>query len=71
MKKIIKISKLFGLISICCSFNSFASKGDVKYYLNSKNYFFSDIDVDKDGVRDKIISNVNGLGDELLFFKKT
>ena len=53
-------------------FACFASADDVdiKYYLNSNEFFNRDIDIDNDGVADKVISNVNGFGDELLFFKK-
>ena len=47
-----------------------ANNVDIKYYLNSNEFFNRDIDIDDDGVADKVISNVNGFGDELLFFKK-
>ena len=47
-----------------------ADNVDIKYYLNSNEFFNRDIDIDNDGVADKVISNVNGFGDELLFFKK-
>mgnify|MGYP000272678096 FL=1 len=46
-----------------------ADNVDIKHYLNSNEFFNRDIDIDNDGVADKVISNVNGFGDELLFFK--
>ena len=57
------------ILSIFACFAS-ADDVDIKYYLNSNEFFNRDIDIDNDGVADKVISNVNGFGDELLFFKK-
>ncbi|OOF66688.1 hypothetical protein [Rodentibacter caecimuris] len=70
MKAITKINKIIilsmSLISCCVS----ADNADIKYYLNSDKFFSRDIDIDNDGITDKVISSINGFGDELLFFKK-
>ena len=68
MKVITSKNKIMPFIFLFACFAS-ADNVDIKYYLNSNEFFNRDIDID-DGVADKVISNVNGFGDELLFFKK-
>ena len=69
MKIITSKNKIIPFIFLFACFAS-ADNVDIKYYLNSNEFFNRDIDIDNDGVADKVISNVNGFGDELLFFKK-
>lgn len=69
MKVITSKNKIMPFIFFFACFAS-ADNVDIKYYLNSNEFFNRDIDIDDDGVADKVISNVNGFGDELLFFKK-
>ena len=69
MKIITSKNKIILSIFLFACFSS-ADDVDIKYYLNSNEFFNRDIDIDNDGVADKVISNVNGFGDELLFFKK-
>ena len=69
MKVITSKNKIMPFIFLFSCFSS-ANNVDIKYYLNSNEFFNRDIDIDDDGVADKVISNVNGFGDELLFFKK-
>ena len=69
MKVITSKNKIMPFIFLFACFAS-ANNVDIKYYLNSNEFFNRDIDIDDDGVADKVISNVNGFGDELLFFKK-
>ena len=69
MKLITSINKIILFIFPFSCFSSSDNK-DIKYYLNNNEFFNRDIDIDNDGVADKVISNVNGFGDELLFFKK-
>ena len=69
MKVITSKNKIMPFIFLFACFAS-ADNVDIKYYLNSNEFFNRDIDIDDDGVADKVISNVNGFGDELLFFKK-
>lgn len=61
--------KFFGLI-ILCSF--YVLNADVSYsdLENSNQYFIEDIDIDNDGVLDKVVSHKKYKGDALLFFKK-
>lgn len=68
MKIITSKNKIIPFIFLFACFAS-ADNVDIKYYLNSNEFFNRDIDIDNDGVADKVISNVNGFGDELLFFK--
>lgn len=68
MKIITSKNKIIPFIFLFACFAS-ADNVDIKYYLNSNKFFNRDIDIDNDGVADKVISNVNGFGDELLFFK--
>ena len=69
MKIITSKNKIIPFIFLFACFAS-ADNVDIKHYLNSNEFFNRDIDIDNDGVADKVISNVNGFGDELLFFKK-
>ena len=69
MKIITSKNKIIPFIFLFACFAS-ADNVDIKYYLNSNEFFNRDIDIDNDGVADKVISNANGFGDELLFFKK-
>ena len=69
MKIITSKNKIIPFIFLFACFAS-ADNVDIKYYLNSNEFFNRDIDIDNDGVADKVISNVNGFGDEFLFFKK-
>ena len=66
MKLITSINKI---ILFIFPFSCFSSS-DIKYYLNNNEFFNRDIDIDNDGVVDKVISSINGFGDDLLFFKK-
>ena len=68
MKIITSKNKIIPFIFLFACFAS-ADNVDIKHYLNSNEFFNRDIDIDNDGVADKVISNVNGFGDELLFFK--
>lgn len=68
MKIITSKNKIIPFIFLFACFAS-ADNVDIKYYLNSNEFFNRDIDIDNDGVADKVISNANGFGDELLFFK--
>ncbi|OOF54936.1 hypothetical protein BKK56_07265 [Rodentibacter genomosp. 2] len=70
MKSIIKINKIIMLSIFLISCHVSADNIDIKYYLNSDKFFSRDIDIDNDGVTDKVISSISGFGDELLFFKK-
>ncbi|MBN6063573.1 hypothetical protein HYE62_04440 [Aggregatibacter actinomycetemcomitans] len=45
------------------------SKG-VDFYLNNNEFFIRNIDINNDNILDKVISNVKGAGNELLFFIK-
>ena len=69
MKIITSKNKIIPFTFLFACFAS-ADNVDIKHYLNSNEFFNRDIDIDNDGVADKVISNVNGFGDELLFFKK-
>ena len=66
MKLITSINKI---ILFIFPFSCFSSS-DIKYYLNNNEFFNRDIDIDNDGVIDKVISSINGFGDDLFFFKK-
>ena len=66
MKLITSINKI---ILFIFPFSCFSSS-DIKYYLNNNEFFNRDIDIDNDGVVDKVISSINGFGDDLFFFKK-
>jgi len=68
MKIITSKNKIIPFIFLFACFAS-ADNVDIKYYLNSNEFFNRDIDIDNDGVADKVISNANGFGDELFFFK--
>ena len=67
MKLITSINKIILFIFPFSCFSSSDNK-DIKYYLNNNEFFNRDIDID--GVVDKVISSINGFGDDLLFFKK-
>ena len=69
MKLITSINKIILFIFPFSCFSSSDNK-DIKYYLNNNEFFNRDIDIDNDGVVDKVISSINGFGDDLLFFKK-
>lgn len=68
MKIITSKNKIIPFIFLFACFAS-ADNVDIKYYLNSNEFFNRDIDIDNDGVADKVISNANGFGDELFFLK--
>ena len=69
MKLITSINKIILFIFPFSCFSSSDNK-DIKYYLNNNEFFNRDIDIDNDGVVDKVISSINGFGDDLFFFKK-
>ena len=69
MKLITSINKIILFILPFSCFSSSDNK-DIKYYLNNNEFFNRDIDIDNDGVVDKVISSINGFGDDLFFFKK-
>ncbi|MGE8340654.1 MAG: hypothetical protein ACN6OI_06440 [Flavobacterium sp.] len=47
--------------------NNIASN-NINQYLNNKDYFIKTFDINKDGIKDKIVSNNPYQGDELLIF---
>lgn len=73
MKRIMEISNFIKLFFIFLSLFSVCVNGgfsNINSYLNNDKFFIRDIDVNNDGILDKVVSNINGFGDELLFFLK-
>uniref|UniRef100_UPI0035A0AB70 hypothetical protein n=1 Tax=Glaesserella sp. TaxID=2094731 RepID=UPI0035A0AB70 len=71
MTKTIKISKLLTFLgSAVFLFSPYANSKNINNYLNNNEFFSRDIDIDNNGVMDKVISNINGFGNALLFFRK-
>lgn len=48
--------------------NEQTQSGGLDQYINNKNYFVATFDVNKDGIKDKIVSHNRYQGDELLVF---
>ncbi|EKX94958.1 hypothetical protein HMPREF9996_01698 [Aggregatibacter actinomycetemcomitans Y4] len=71
MRRIIKINYFMKLVFLFL-FSPYVS-GDsrsVDFYSNNNEFFIKNIDINNDNILDKVISNVKGAGNELLFFIK-
>lgn len=61
-----KIYSLVSYYSLISTINKKLNHTDLTYYINNNNYFIRDIDINKDGYKDKVISSSKNAGNDLI-----
>lgn len=61
--------KVYSLVDYYMSLNGEGKENsDFSYYEKNDDYFTRDIDINKDGFKDKVVSSKKNMGDDLIFF---
>lgn len=61
--------KVYSLVDYYMLLNDGEKNNDsFSYYEKNDNYFIRDIDINKDGFKDKVVSSKRNMGDDLIFF---